>query len=624
MRSGMSCLTAALTFYYPNFSLSPHNRSRISSAMNTLLLNGEITRSTKQQKSWVGAFVVAKMIHSVYDTALRNEVLSWDVQLSRVQQLLLLSALSCRNGDINKNRLDRHDLPFLCFGDLTMKLIGGNELEDLAVMVKLRNTKGTKGDNSEVVTKLLRSINTPGAITLCPVKIIIILVLRRGAVSATSVHELVANAAGRRDKTVQWTDPRMPVCAAFRRGSSSIISEPAPTLQVNYIVGTVARQYGVMQRVTPHDIRRGSAKDTLAVARQGGPTRGVAVMDTVQAVLSHSHRSLHAGVTRKYTGSEQVDSWEPRVAAMANHDFDQPLLRVEQDDITMTDPDNARHDAVDDREDDETSREFTDLVSGQDKLDDEDLSMVMSLLGVGEQVHSVSHSGFTDPRLLVENAPTTLSGFTDSQLDPGLRLGHGPATSLPADDSPLHPHLPGAEEPSFPRPSGVQELMNMTPVEFVGFLSRINISNSLRLKDLAYTHDPLLSECNGNSHDPVTYYQPQACKYRGLGCKVATARLDILKDHEDTCLSELQQQPGGLDTRVPVYAVKMNYKPGPCFFGCDPAREYKLARDLEAHLKASHPFNGAPCPLAEDCGSSRLLKTLRQMEKHLGVGTYDL
>ena len=57
MRSGMSCLTAALTFYYPNFSLSPHNRSRISSAMNTLLLNGEITRSTKQQKSWFGAFV---------------------------------------------------------------------------------------------------------------------------------------------------------------------------------------------------------------------------------------------------------------------------------------------------------------------------------------------------------------------------------------------------------------------------------------------------------------------------------------------------------------------------------------------------------------------------------------
>lgn len=39
--------------------------------------------------------------------------------------------------------LDAHDRPFLCYSDVTMKLVGGVGLEDLVAKV-IRNEKGMK------------------------------------------------------------------------------------------------------------------------------------------------------------------------------------------------------------------------------------------------------------------------------------------------------------------------------------------------------------------------------------------------------------------------------------------------------------------------------------------------
>jgi hypothetical protein len=64
--------------------------------------------------------------------------------LQKVLSLLLLGVLAFRVGDITKNNKDTHDLPFLCYKDITIKLVGGTGLEHLVALMVVRNEKGKK------------------------------------------------------------------------------------------------------------------------------------------------------------------------------------------------------------------------------------------------------------------------------------------------------------------------------------------------------------------------------------------------------------------------------------------------------------------------------------------------
>lgn len=64
--------------------------------------------------------------------------------LAKIQNIVLVAALGCRVGDITKGQRDHHDLPYLCYGDIQIKLQGGNSIDDLVMVVLLRNNKGCK------------------------------------------------------------------------------------------------------------------------------------------------------------------------------------------------------------------------------------------------------------------------------------------------------------------------------------------------------------------------------------------------------------------------------------------------------------------------------------------------
>ena len=155
--------------------------------------------------------------------------------------------------------------------------------------------------------------------------------LRTGNVHATTVEELLAHTAARRDQTVQWKHRNRPVCAAFRaHGAKLLVEEPAPSKQLGPILAYAALRAGIYVHVRPHAIRRGAAKDTRTLASQGKSASG-AVMPAVQEVLMHSHESLHRGVTKAYTGTAQVDDWAPRVSANMEHNFDTPHVLEDQE-----------------------------------------------------------------------------------------------------------------------------------------------------------------------------------------------------------------------------------------------------------------------------------------------------
>ena len=54
-----------------------------------------------------------------------------------------MAALSTRSGSIGKDNLDDDDLlPYITYGDATLKLVGGDRIEDVQAQVAMRSMKG--------------------------------------------------------------------------------------------------------------------------------------------------------------------------------------------------------------------------------------------------------------------------------------------------------------------------------------------------------------------------------------------------------------------------------------------------------------------------------------------------
>ena len=78
------------------------------------------------------------------DDALKNGTLDWDVTVRNLLILILTSALQCRAGDIFKDNLDNHELPFIAYGIIRLRLANGMQIEHLEALVTIRNEKGAK------------------------------------------------------------------------------------------------------------------------------------------------------------------------------------------------------------------------------------------------------------------------------------------------------------------------------------------------------------------------------------------------------------------------------------------------------------------------------------------------
>jgi hypothetical protein len=69
---------------------------------------------------------------------------TWDKTIQKALSLLLISTLSCHSGDIMVAALNNQPLPFLCYNDVTIKLVGGTELNNLKALIVIRNEKKNK------------------------------------------------------------------------------------------------------------------------------------------------------------------------------------------------------------------------------------------------------------------------------------------------------------------------------------------------------------------------------------------------------------------------------------------------------------------------------------------------
>jgi len=135
-----------------------------------------------------------------------------------------------------------------------------------------------------------------------------IVALRFGQVFGTTLSQVLDHTAQRVDKVVQWTRPDWPVFCRMNLGVLLPVREPAPYTQVSSSLRQMALAAGVLGHVTPHDIKRGSVRDTAYLKKTLTGVTNAAV----GLVAHHKTKSTNAGVTGGYVGSLQTPMYNLR------------------------------------------------------------------------------------------------------------------------------------------------------------------------------------------------------------------------------------------------------------------------------------------------------------------------
>jgi hypothetical protein len=145
---------------------------------------------------------------------------------------------------------------------------------------------------------------------VCPIKLLLILALRLGYVSGTTISEVLNNAQSRRDKTVVWTEPERPVFCAFGANGTALLQEkPAGNHQLTQTLALAGPLAGFLTPIRSHDLRRGSARDLANLDKE---IKGVAT-PSVAAAMGHSNATHIKGLTARYVGPISDSTWSPRL-----------------------------------------------------------------------------------------------------------------------------------------------------------------------------------------------------------------------------------------------------------------------------------------------------------------------
>lgn len=308
--NGVRHTVESCTFEYEAFHLSRHGRKRISALIGTLLKEGKITKDPMREKQWVGSFIIQRAVTAFLQDAIKHGTISWDVTISRAASLILVCSLG-RSGDVVRSEA-YEGLLCLCYKHITIKLVenAGTQIQFTAQfeMAQDKGKKDTKKHGNRKVP--IRSQTSSACNVMDPIKWVLILALRMGAVDSKSFEGLVAATKKRRDKTVIWSTPDAPVLLAFRPGCVGVIKDkPAQARQILNTLRLSCELCGILTPVIAHDIRRGTARD---VAYMGVPT--TVNTDGAAMVLGHSNRSRVRRVTADYIGPQRQDIWSDRIA----------------------------------------------------------------------------------------------------------------------------------------------------------------------------------------------------------------------------------------------------------------------------------------------------------------------
>ncbi|TIA48473.1 hypothetical protein D6C77_09904 [Aureobasidium pullulans] len=129
--------------------------------------------------------------------------------------------------------------------------------------------------------------------------------LRIGATAATSIDDLFEATIARPDRTMQWAFRERPVLCCIENDTLS--STNRRVTQTNNTLKASAARTDVTVKVTPHDMRRGTAQKAAALNKATG-------IDSAAQVLGHRPITTMTGLTQKYVGDMRAVNWEHSTA----------------------------------------------------------------------------------------------------------------------------------------------------------------------------------------------------------------------------------------------------------------------------------------------------------------------
>ncbi len=115
-----------------------------ASTVEQLFAEEHLTKEATVEKNWVGIMIVRRLATVLFEHAMEKGTKNWDLTISKTMSIVLLGALATRVGDICKTKFDVHDLPFLAYKDVTLQLVGGDNIEQLVGQFVIRNEKNHK------------------------------------------------------------------------------------------------------------------------------------------------------------------------------------------------------------------------------------------------------------------------------------------------------------------------------------------------------------------------------------------------------------------------------------------------------------------------------------------------
>jgi hypothetical protein len=134
-------LRRALTFEYPDWSISRNGRLQIDAAIQKLLDTDQITKDPAREKQWITCVIIHKLATAVLSDVVQQGTKNWDLTIAGTFSLVLQAALAARSGDINRSAEYTGD-EHLKWQDIELTATG--DRSSFKMTVKLLYRKGFK------------------------------------------------------------------------------------------------------------------------------------------------------------------------------------------------------------------------------------------------------------------------------------------------------------------------------------------------------------------------------------------------------------------------------------------------------------------------------------------------
>ncbi|KAH7398061.1 hypothetical protein BKA64DRAFT_673464 [Cadophora sp. MPI-SDFR-AT-0126] len=670
----LNLLIPKLVFEYPDFTLSAHERLRISVCLKSLLQDGKLTNDPQREAQWVGISLVKRMIVAIVEEGIESGTRSWDVTIAKVLSIILLGVLGARCGEPSVSQ-GYMGVEYLRWEHIWLKLKPGTK-DKLTMRITLMYEKGDRDDSSSNRVVDIDALDSAQDNALCPVKWLLIHAMRHGLVQGQNLDDIMTRAASRVDKTVVWSHPQYPVLASIKKGGIFLdLPKPAQSDQLRNTVKYAGLIAGLLALITPHDLRRGCFQDMMRAST--GPATS---LTDVADIMGHSRSTLHSGVSKKYTKVIQdPKALEKRIRGatedagafdLMTTDIPFKRRRIPQEEIT----DLCKIKGLDPTKESDRKK-MRSQIKKQDTLD----WMEARKKDTVDDVHSqAAHKTISRPALVSlpvnaripnmnEDEDTGNNDGGESMIDPELRdedevtvlndVSNQLVTDLEAAlcqnagfelNENMHAALYPISESTFQEKSSIP--WESDDVQFVNFFVQINIVRNARLYRVAaarWTDEAMglgIVDTGNTRNMPTPYHY--ACTNKRFGCQFHGINKQDVKKHSENCkvtteeaaTEKYSDKPFKCTTegcnksflmeaeQVKHYSNSHSYMPKACSFpGCDPSTIFDTATAWKNHALDKHsvtfPKNHR-CTFP-DCKSEVLFNVGQNFTQHL-VKVHDL